>query len=207
MGKVTDKQGKTLKAYSVQDGEHGCIVFASNSATARRNGAGELGCDWEDIVSCTRVSWADSYAQDRRVPPLVTLEHGWWWECSHCGCQVSEDSYHYDDDTDEEIPHQPCEDKQHNIYCTPECRDAEHREQAEREARKEATRQAVLDKFTGVTVEWVDDGEPPSVCFKFPGGKYTAHWKVGEDTISVSQCDVDAWNAYKASLLEQGASA
>lgn len=204
MGKVTDKHGKRLVAYSVQDDEHGCIVFASNSATARRNGASELGCDWEDIETCRRAPWADSYAQDRRVPPLVMIEHGWWFECCHCGERVSDDSYH-DDDDGEEIPHEPVAEGQ-LIYCTPACRDEDQRERAERTARKAAAKHAVIKKFPGVTVEWVGDDEPASVCFKFPGGKYTAHWKVGEDTLSVSQCDVEAWKAFKATLQTEGAS-
>lgn len=205
MGKVTDKQGNTLKAYSVSDGEHGCIIFASNSATARRNGASELGCDWEDIESCRRASWADSYAQDRRVPPLVMIEHDWWFECSHCECHIDSDREAYDDDG-EPRELDPVEDG-NLVFCTPACRDAEHLERAQRKARKEAAKRTALDKFPGISVEWVDDGDPANLCFKFPGSTYTAHWKVGEDTVSVSRCDQDAWIAYKASLLDQGASA
>lgn len=196
MGKVTDKHGKRLVAYSVQGYEHGCIVFASNSATARRNGASELGCDWEDIESCRRASWADSYAQDRKVPPLVMIEHGWWFECCHCGCQVSDESTR-DDDDGNEIPHKPVADGQ-LIYCTPECRDAEQQERAERKARKEAVIKATLDKFPGVEVKWTDDGEPIKVSFMFPGGKYGAVWTVGDELVSISQCDLEAWYAYRA---------
>lgn len=198
MGKVTDKQGKPLKAYSVQGYEAGTIVFASNSATARRIGASEIGQDWEDIESCRRAPWADTYAQDRRVPPLVMINHGWWFECCHCGTQVSDDSSHYDDD-DNEIPHEPVAEGQ-LIYCTPACRDAEHRDRAERKARKEAATKVTTDTFPGADVKWVDDGEPANVSFTFPGGKYTANWKVGESTVSVSKCDVEAWQAYKASI-------
>ena len=196
MGKVTDKQGKPLKAYSVQGYEHGCIVFASNSATARRNGAGELGCDWEDIESCRRAPWADSYAQDRRVPPLVMIEQGWWFECCHCGCKVSDDSYH-DDDEGNEIQHEPVADGQ-LVYCTPACLDADRREREDREARKAAAKKLALEKFPGVEVKWVGDFEPVQVMFAFPGGKYKATWTVGDELVSISQCDLEAWKAYRA---------
>lgn len=203
MGKVTDKQGKPLKAYSVQGYEHGCIVFASNSATARRNGAGELGCDWEDIESCRRAAWADSFAQDRRVPPLVMIEHGWWFECSHCGCQISDDSTHDDDD---ETPHQPVAEGDW-IFCCPACRDAELQERADRKARKEAATKLVLEKFEGAEVKWVDDSQPAKTSFTFPGGKYAATWTVGDELVSISQCDLEAWKAYRAPYQATEASA
>lgn len=205
MGKVTDKHGKPLKAYSVQGYENGCIVFASNSATARRNGAGELGCDWEDIETCRRASWADSYAQDRRVPPLVMIEHGWWFECCHCGCKVSDDSTH-DDDEGNEIPHEPVADGDW-IFCTPACRDAEHRERAERNAQKEAATKAALEKFPDAEIKWVGDFQPVQVMFTFPGGKYSATWTVGDELVSIQQCDLEAWNAYRAPYRAAEASA
>ena len=198
MGKVTDKHGKRLVAYSVQGYEYGCIVFASNSATARRNGASELGCDWEDIESCRRASWADSYAQDRRVPPLVMINHGWWFECCHCGCQVSDDSSH-DDDDGNEIPHEPVADGQF-VYCSPACLAEDQRERAERKARKEAAKKAALDTFPGVDVKWTDDSEPAKVSFTFPGGTHQVTWTVGESAVMVCLGDVEAWLAFKATL-------
>jgi hypothetical protein len=205
VGKVTDKQGKPLKAYSVQDGEHGCIVFASNSATARRNGASELGCDWEDIESCRRAAWADTYAQDRRVPPLVMIEHGWWFECCHCECHIDSDREAYDDDGEPRAL-DPVEDG-NLVFCTPACRDADHQERAARKARKEAATRATIEKFPGVDVQWADDSEPARVSFKFPGGKGVVNWTIGDDSVWVTNQDVEAWKAFKASLLAQGASA
>lgn len=198
MGKVTEQQDKRLVAYSVQGYEHGCIVFASNSASARRQGAGELGCDWEDIESCRRAQWADEYVDERRVPPLVMINHGWWFECCHCGCQVSDASSNYDDD-DNEIPHEPVAEGDW-VFCTPACRDAELKERADRKARKEAARKTALDTFPGVEVKWTDDSEPPKVYFTFPGGQHGVYWTVGDPTTSVSKCDVEAWQAFKATL-------
>ncbi len=203
MGKVTDKHGKRLVAYSVQDGEHGCIVFASNSATARRHGAGELGCDWEGVETCRRASWADSYAQDRRVPPLVMIANGWWFECGHCGCKVSDESTHDDDD---ETPHQPVVEGD-MVFCSPACRNADSQEREEREARKAAAKKLAMEKFPECEVKWVGDFEPTQVMFDFPGCKYKATWTVGDELVSVSQCDLDAWKAYRAPYQAAEASA
>ena len=196
MGKVTEQQDKRLVAYSVQGSENGCIVFASNSASARRQGAGELGCDWEDIESCRRAQWADEYVNEPRVPPLVMIEHGWWFECCHCGCHIDSDQEGYDDDN-EARELDPVEEGG-LVFCTPACRDAEAKERADKQARKEAARNAVLEKFPGVEVKWTDDSEPAKVSFTFPGGKYGAIWTVGDELVSISQCDLDAWNAYRA---------
>ena len=190
---------KKIKAYSVQDYESGCIVFASNSATARREGANNLGCEWEDIESCRRVQWADEYADERRVPPLTMIEHGWWFECCNCGERVGEDSCSYDDD-DNEIRHKPvaCGDL---VYCTQECLDSERREREAAQAHHDAAIQAATDAWPGVSVIWVGtkrgvDGT--SVSFTFPGGEHSVDWVVGEKTVLIRMSDVDAWSAFKA---------
>jgi hypothetical protein len=79
---------KPLKAYEVRDPHEGncVIVFATNSATARREGAGELDTDWEGVESCTRAPWADEYAPGP-APLHATLAAGWQHECGHCGCR------------------------------------------------------------------------------------------------------------------------
>ena len=64
-------------------------------------------------------------------------------------------------------------------------------------ARKEATIKLVTDKFPGVEVKWVVDGEPAKVSFTFPGGTYAAHWTVGEGTIDVANGDTASWEAYR----------
>lgn len=190
---------KPLKAYSVQGDEYGCIVFATNSATARREGANQIDCEWEDVESCRRAPWADAYAQERRVPPLVMIEHGWWFECSHCGTKVSEDSSDYDDDGNE-IPHSPVAEG-HGVYCTQKCLDAEHQERAERNKRREDAIKATLERFPGVDVKWASETTPASVMFSFPGGKRTVSWDVGASTVQLQQDDLEAWEAFKAGMV------
>jgi len=55
---------KPLIAYMVTEEYegHSCIVFATNSATARREGGYELGIEWEEVASCKRASQFDEYA-------------------------------------------------------------------------------------------------------------------------------------------------
>lgn len=202
MKKTTDKIGNRLKAYSVQTDDAGCIIFESNSASARRNGAGELGCDWEEIETCRRVAWADIYADVRKVPPLEMIAHGWWFECSHCGTRVSDDSADYDDD-DNEIPHVPVAEGQ-AVYCSQNCLDAEHKDRAEREATIQAVKDAANSTFQNIEILHVGEVRPPretesrwQVTFKFPGGSGTAQWFAGDDLVSTNRSDQDAWEVYR----------
>lgn len=81
-----------VKAYQVSDGNDGCVIqFATNSATARREGANEIGCEWEDIDYCNRRPHLDAYAPGP-VPPEVLIDAGWWFECGRCYSHVNEDT-------------------------------------------------------------------------------------------------------------------
>ncbi|MEL1213721.1 hypothetical protein [Aeromonas caviae] len=124
---MSQNSEKQLKAFSVQDGEHGAVVFATSGIAARRIGANELNTDFEFIESCRRLPWADQYASAGQVPPLELIANGWWLECGHCYRSVCEDSSHYDKESGMDIPHQPVADGAH-LYCTPACRDAARKE-------------------------------------------------------------------------------
>jgi hypothetical protein len=100
-----------LKAYQVSDGNDGCcIYFAANSATARREGAGEIGCEWEDIDYCNRRPEFDQFAPGP-VPAQVLIEHGWWFECGNCYAHVTEDT------PDPQIDG-------YYVYCCQSCKDS-----------------------------------------------------------------------------------
>lgn len=185
---------KTLKAYSVQGYECGCITFATSNVVARREGANELGVEFEEIVSCCRAPWADAYAGVKGgVPALVMIENGWWFECCHCRYRIDSDLYNYKTD----MPLEPVEENGF-IYCTPACLDAEKQDKAAREAREAAVTKVVKEKFPGTEVKWFGDSHPAKVSFTFPDGQYAVNWTVGEETVSVSKCDVDAWKSYIA---------
>jgi len=75
-----------LKAYTVHDGDDGAtVIFATNSATARRQGANELDRDWTEVDSCRRAPHFDAYAPGP-VPAAVLIDHGWRYECNRSGC-------------------------------------------------------------------------------------------------------------------------
>ena len=75
-----------LKAYTVHDGDDGAtVIFATNSATARRQGANELDRDWTEVDSCRRAPQFDAYAPGP-VPAAVLIDHGWRYECNRSGC-------------------------------------------------------------------------------------------------------------------------
>ncbi|MNV69920.1 hypothetical protein D3C71_1628540 [compost metagenome] len=175
------------------------MVFATSSIAARRIGANELNTEFEYIESCRRMPWADQYADSGKVPPLELIADGWRFECGHCYELVGEDSEHYDEESDEYIPHEPVAEGQ-CIYCSPACRDAEMKERAERKAKKESAKQTAEQQYPGVEVKWVDDSEPAKVSFTFPGGKHPVHWTVGESFVMVTKIDTEAWEAFKASL-------
>ena len=81
---------KRLKAYRVSDGNDQTVIrFATNNATARREGANEMEVDWTEVDYCSRASQYDEFAPGP-VPPLVMIENGWWFECSCCGQTVNE---------------------------------------------------------------------------------------------------------------------
>lgn len=114
---------RVLKAYEVRDdGEGYCIItFATNSATARREGASELGTDWDSIESCTRKPEFDSYAPGP-VPPLVLIEHGWWFECQRCGIRVSSEMDEVlDDDSLDPADFVPQPAGNNGVFCSAAC--------------------------------------------------------------------------------------
>lgn len=171
---------QTLKAYEVHDGDEGwAIVFATNGATARRLGAGELSVSFEEVEFCRRMPAVDQYAPGP-VPPLALIDLGWWFECYGCGRIVN------DDVTDDQgRPLTPVADGQ-EVYCCAGCR-AKNRAATVRRCKVEAdTIDAmvgmVLARYpnatiTGQHVHAVDrDGwaevKQASIAFTFPGSRY-----------------------------------
>lgn len=84
---------RPMKAYSVQGNEHGVIEFARHSVVARRNGAAELGIEFEDVESCRRVPALDKFAGVKGGVPMRVLveEHEWSQECGYCARRVYND--------------------------------------------------------------------------------------------------------------------
>lgn len=204
-----------LKAYEVCDNYegYGCVVFATNSATARREGASELGTDWESIESCRRAPHLDQYAPGP-VPPLTLIEHGWWFECQHCHRRVRNDmadDIEYDGiDPANLVPRQA---GTHGVFCSESCECADHIARRGREEAADALREVFEAKFPGATVINVhcydgpklripDDltrgGSTHVVTFTFPGSKWSSQWNFGDEECWVPSGDQEAFKAWRA---------
>ena len=180
---------KKLKAYQVHDGgDHTVIQFATNSATARREGANEMGCEWEEVDYCNRKPEYDSYAPGP-VPPLVLIKNGWWFECHHCSTQVNE--YNEEDPI-------PAGD---SVFCSAACKAKDFAEQRSRDAALVALEEVFTAKFAGASsVDTYLAGHklvPSSqfdpryqyspyamVTFNFPGGAGVARWVFGDELVT-----------------------
>lgn len=187
-----------IKAYAVQDkyGDAGAvIVFDVRAVSARRDGAGQLDCEFGD-VSCRRARWADNYAPGP-VPPKVAIEEGGWrYECaSSCGEWV-------DDETEK-----PFYDQHGQPWCSQSCHDStkahDAKIKAEREAAEEACRAATMDRFPFAEITYIARSGSPGykyrAHFKFPGGKFDASWCPDDPgRVCVARADVEAWQALQA---------
>ena len=196
---------KPIKAYEVRESDEGnCVItFATNSATARREGAGELNTDWDGIESCTRAPWADEYAPGP-VPLHATLAAGWWHECGHCGCRFDNEGRQGDEDEDERDD--ACEPVQRGIsnFCSETCAQEHWAERQAREAQEHAVIEAATILFPDVVVIKAYETrrhtrEPSQWCaaFTVPGLQYAVHWTLGSTTVDVSQCDLAAFKEWQ----------
>lgn len=206
----------TQKAYVIYEGDEGncAIVFASNGATARREGAGELALSFEEVESCKREPAFDQYAPGP-VPLHATLAAGWWHECSHCGVRFDQDERQDGDDEDREDAFDPVQDASRRTFCSPACMMQHWAERRERKARECAAIEAALTRWpmaAGVKAGeyykgWPSNGYEMRAQFTLPGLKYPVTWTPGGSTAMVSRCDVDEFTRlYGArSALEGGA--
>lgn len=203
-----------LKAYVVREDDEGncAIVYATNGATARRDGGNELNISFEEVGSCRREAAFDQYAPGP-VPLHATLAAGWWHECSHCSVRFDKDERNYGDDEDREDDFEPVQDAERNNYCSPACMMGHWAERRERTARQVAAIEATLARWpmaTGVTAHEYSKGWPHRdtemrAQFTLPGVRYPVHWVPGANTASVAQCDRDEFTRlYGARSAQEG---
>ncbi len=190
-----------LKAYAVHGYDAAAIVFATNGATARRQGGIEIDAEFEEVESCCRAHWADPFAETGQVPPMAFIENGWRISCGCCGRWIDQDGI----DDEEESNGEPMAPVAVGgwIYCNAACHDQEVAELKERQDTEIATRQEAAAKFPGCEVlsyhvtACTPKPDKPTVMLAVPGLKKPATWHRGEDMVSVDQDDVEAWNRYR----------
>lgn len=191
-----------LKAYVVREDDEGncAITFATNGAAARRDGANELDLSFEEVESCRREPAFDQYAPGP-VPLHATLAAGWWHECNHCGVRFDSEGRHGEGEDEREDAFEPVQDAKRSNYCSPTCMMTHWAEMRDRAKREHAAIEAALVRWpmaTGVVAHEYSKGWPHRdteirAQLNLPGMKYPVHWVPGAPTVSVSQCDVEAF--------------
>lgn len=205
---------KPLLSYEVREpGEGHCVIrFATSGAAARREGANELDCGFNEVEHCLRRPQFDQYAPGP-VPHAVLIEHGWWFECHHCSRRISEDMQQEAEDEGEEHEHLEVITDGDAVYCSHGCVMGEF---VERRAQKAA--QAALIEFFSLMYPdcaigsiWVSRaplqgpdrlGQAQALLyFKFPGAQHDAIFTFGEDCMRISPDDRPAFHAWRGNKM------
>jgi hypothetical protein len=136
------------RAYCVTDGgDKTEVIFATNSAAARRKGANEMDIEFESVGHCRRAPEFDSFADRGFVPAEELIAAGWWFECLGCSRVVSRD---WEDELNPIY-------EDHGVWCTPECKAADAQDRRIRKAMESAAiadfQRRVLKRFPGVEFE------------------------------------------------------
>lgn len=197
---------KRLLAYEVREPDEGhcVIVFATNNATARREGGNELDCEFGEVEHCRRRPHFDQYAPGP-VPPLVLIEHGWWFECHHCSRKIDEYMDDENFDPDDCTPVASGQD----VFCCSTCQARNHAERRANGAAKVALIELFEAKFPGCSIKDVhvygakleprDDGGGMkcTVSFLFPGARYGATYEYGSPELYIAQGDLPAYYTWR----------
>ena len=194
---------KKLKAYVAREDDEGncAVVYATNSATARRDGGSELNLSFEEVDSCRRAPEFDAYAPGP-VPLHATLAAGWWHQCSHCGVRFEQEGRHGygdpGDDDDREDPFEPVR-SAGSDYCSPTCVMKEWADRRDRESRKHAAIEAAATRWPNATRITAYEtyerstGIESRASFCLPGLKNGVSWVIGATVASVTQEDAAAF--------------
>ena len=204
---------RTLKAYEVREGYEGhCVIrFATNSATARREGAAELYIDWEGVEGCTRKPAFDAYAPGPG-PKLVLLEHGWWMECHHCMRRIDLDDDSEEDEDGQALPSLAPVESGSAIFCNPECQARQWAERRANAAARTAMCELIWTRFPEARIKRVHvygerleqaerskgvlvGGIKSLAEFELPGIQHGVTYHFGEPFFYVATADAEAFKA------------
>lgn len=195
-------KNKKIVAWMVRDDceGHACIVMHHHGIAARREGANQLDIEFE-YVDCSRAPQFDQYADQGKVPTMVLLEHGWWFECSHCGCSIMAEQLEETKDT----PLDKVVIAGDHVYCNQDCKDKFDNERAERQAKFERFKETVQQARPDLTFTDFQGGGSwitMSAKFSFPGSRYggsVSDFEAnGKLEWFIANGDKAAWDAYEA---------
>ena len=190
-----------MKAYIAHDGdEQWTVTYATNGAAARRQAAGEFGCDFAEVESCRRAPSLDQYA-DTDIPIREMLDLGWWFECDGCGGRMLSDDEDYDASEAIGTYNGRC-------FCSPACRDEKlESDLLEHDARLLAIGELKLHLqarysetvITSVHAYANGDGhvQQAFVEFVFPGSVHGGGKLDRHAGLTVAAGDYDAWRRYR----------
>jgi hypothetical protein len=186
-----------LKAYEVYDGgDNWAIRFAPSNVVARREGANECGCEFNEVDHCRRMPELDQYAPGP-VPAAALIAAGWSYKCSGYGC-----SNPVFDDTEGKTFSATG-----TAYCCEACMAQDFARQRGRAAAEAALIELVEARMPGSKVTSVhvygcrlESARPgagaSSIAYlNFPGGQYGAEWVFGEDGPRIHGDDLPALRA------------
>lgn len=182
---------------------HGCIVFQRHCLAARREGARELGEEF-DYVECTRAPQFDQYVELGKVPPMALLAAGWRFECNYCGHTVMDDDERDGCDEDEKTPLDEIVVIGQAVYCNQGCKDSRDKEKADRELAFQTFKGLVKAERPDLTFTEFR-GDWPCITmvadFTFPGSRIggSARDQNGDGNITwhIAQGDMEAWEQYE----------
>lgn len=169
------------------------LYFADSHNQAKCYAANEAGIEYIEVTSCRRKPEYDQYAPGP-VPTKVLIEDGWWWECFGCSRHVSsEELFDYAADKELDGPVY----RGNSVWCSTDCQKRDDEQQAKQKALEQAAVDAALVKWpkSKKVTPYMRGDHKQCVWFDF-GGQDTAHWVVGEDSVSVALYDVDRWNEF-----------
>ncbi|MCC3679188.1 hypothetical protein LLE81_00055 [Staphylococcus epidermidis] len=198
---------KPLKAYQVGEGMDGghVITFATNSATARREGGNELSLQFNEVSFCRRAPWADHYAGQPFIPAKAYHEEGWWLSCRHCSAMRYSDCEDDDGNKLEFVYDGP------SMFCNRECQEALEKDIAAANQRGDDFIHKVHAMRPDLRFTSFRCGYPyvtMTAEFTFPGCRYGGSIvdQEGDGSIATFICgaDVEDWQAYERSRLRAG---
>lgn len=200
---------KKIRAWQVNEPSegHSCIVFHHHALAARREGAGELGEDFE-CVECFRVPQFDRFADQGYVPVIELLKSGWWFECVNCGNRITDDD---DRDEEEVTPLDKVITTKRHAYCNQQCKDNYDDQIKQHNLKFEKFKADVMKArpdldFYSFTGEW------PQLTliaqFKFPGAQYGGSVRdqraEGKFKWYIANGDKQAWDEYEDNRKQSG---